>query len=125
MVKVFWPVVIIVLLTSLMAGACGLGQSEYNGWGIPSVREDLEILSHEAHLTSWGSFEVTGVAKNVGSARLKYLTIICRFYDSAGNKVDMAADYLSYLDPGQIWAFEVVSFDNRARSYDIGVASWW
>ena len=121
MKKVFCLMLITVALGLLAVGAGCTSETEYNSSGT----EELAILSHKMSWTSYGSLKVTGTAKNVGSERLSWASIDCRFYDSAGNQVDKSSDYMSDLDPGQTWAFEVICLDDRAVTYDIGVGSCW
>jgi len=87
----------------------------------------LEILSHQ--LTREGEYfptaHVRGIAKNVGDARLSWAEVDVRFYDSQGNLIENGFDFISDLDPGMTWSFDVMGLKENITASDIRVGSCW
>lgn len=115
----FLPIIALMLISCV--------DTEYepggNGGGIQS--SDLTIISHSMTIDEWGWATVEGIARNDGNDRFNYAEIDVRFYDSDGHLADTSFTNILDLDPGQTWAFEVMSLKDNINSYDIGIGDVW
>lgn len=123
MKKRYWMLLVIALwLIPLAIAGCST-DTEYQPGGGATTPEspNLTILSHNMVIDEWGWATVEGTARNDGNTRIDYAEIDVRFYNSAGQLIDSSFTNILDVDPGQVWAFEVMCFGEDAVSYDIGV----
>lgn len=120
-----------VLVMAMILLACGgTEDKEYVEEGETAETGELSILSHNMSVEydGWSYYHatVTGQAKNIGDAMLSHASVSVKFYDSYGALLATSSDYISDLDAGEVWNFEVTHMDEtETASYTIAVGSCW
>jgi len=114
---------VIVLLAVGLSG-CVEDYTAYTS-DLPSEK-DVQILNHNTSYSGFGTITVTGTAKNIGNKQIS-VQLKAKFYDKNNVLIDTSFDYISDIDPGEIFSFEIPCF-NCGQSYDhytIGIGSVW
>ncbi len=85
----------------------------------------IEILSHEISVEWWEYGEewineITGTAKN-NSGQTCSPWILARFYDYDGVMVCESLDILGDMPAGETWAFKILYYGEKIKSYKVWV----
>lgn len=64
---------------------------------------------------------VEGKAKNASGKTIDYVEIQAKFYNSKGNRVGSNFTNLTDFEPGEIWEFEISSFESPSEVEDAKV----
>jgi len=84
----------------------------------PLTGSKLEILDHNPNITEGGALCVEGRAKNITDRKLDYAEVVVKFYDN--DVVESTSrDFITDLDPGEIWHFEVMFLGELFTDYKI------
>ena len=127
-----WGIIVGVLIIAAIVAVSGCTSNDNfkqssNSSSSPSSGasgEKLQILNHKMTAGSYGTYEVTGQAKNVGSSNLGYASIDVKFYDSQGNLLKSGLDNINNLGPGETWNFKAMyTGEGKPASYKIAVGS--
>lgn len=70
-------------------------------------QKDVKILNDQMVKTESAKWMVNGQAQNTGKYKIRYVSITVNFYDKQGHLLYSTFDAKSYVDPGEIWNFEV------------------
>lgn len=75
----------------------------------------------EAHIETEGTYikekYIVGTIKNTSDTTFTYVSVKFALYDSAGNQIDTASDYISNFQAGNTWKFKV-PFANDAAYFE-------
>jgi len=100
---------IVILLLAVGLSGCLDTDTEYTS-GLPSV-DDVEILQHSMNYHLVG-YVVNGTAKNIGDEQVS-VAIKAKFYDENDVLIDTSLDYMSDVDPGEVFVFEIYCFEEE------------
>ena len=117
-------IVSFLLLFTVFFSGCFEEATKYTS-DLPSEK-DVQILNHNTSYSGFGTTTVTGTAKNIGNKQIS-VQLKAKFYDKNNVLIDTSFDYISDIDPGEIFSFEIPCF-NCGQSYDhytIGIGSVW
>ena len=94
----------------------------------PSSQSNNRLTILESHkvIGEYGTVDVIGTAKNIGSSRISYGQINAKFYDKNGNLIGNGVTNINDLDPGETWSFKVMYLGTdgyTVASYKIGVGA--
>jgi hypothetical protein len=53
------------------------------------------------------NYIISGQAQNTGQYKMRYVSITINFYDKRGHLLYSSFDAKSYINPGEVWSFEV------------------
>lgn len=127
-----WGLIFCVLLVASVVAVSGCtGNDNFNqssnsssSSNSGSSDEKLQIVNHKMTQGSYGTYEVTGQAKNIGNTNLGYASIDVKFYDSQGNLLNSGLDNINNLGPGETWNFKALyTGEGKPASYKIAVGS--
>ena len=62
---------------------------------------------------------ITGILQNTSTSTYEMLTIEFNLFDSAGNQIGTAEDYLTNLQAGGTWKFKAVVFSDDVSRYEL------
>ena len=78
-----------------------------NGSQTIDPHDDIKILNDEMTKAESGNYVINGQAKNTGQYKMRYVSITINFYDKRGHLLYSSFDAKSYVNPGEVWSFEV------------------
>ena len=70
---------------------------------------------------SYGVFvnqNIVGTIKNISGKTYSYVSIEFNLYDSSGNQIDTAIDFISNFKSGNTWKFEAGIWNDKVSSYE-------
>ena len=70
-------------------------------------QDDIKILNDQMTKTNSSNYIISGQAQNTGQYKMRYVSITINFYDKLGHLLYSSFDAKSYINPGEIWNFEV------------------
>jgi hypothetical protein len=70
-------------------------------------QDDIKILNDQMAKTELGNYVIKGQARNTGHYKMRYVSITINFYDKRGHLLYSSFDAKSYINPGEVWSFEV------------------
>ncbi|HEX3013780.1 MAG TPA: FxLYD domain-containing protein [Methanobacterium sp.] len=69
--------------------------------------DDVKILNDQMVNSDSDNYLISGQAQNTGHYKLRYVSITVNFYDKRGRLLYSSFDAKSYLNPNEIWSFEI------------------
>lgn len=81
--------------------------------------EALEVLDHTVRYDEFGIRYVVGSVRNNTNHTYAYVQIGINLYDDSGAQVGSTMDNTNNLEPGGIWKFEAMIWDDEATHYKI------
>ena len=80
-----------------------------NGNGTQTIdpQDDIKILNDQMTKTNSSNYIISGQAQNTGQYKMRYVSITINFYDKRGHLLYSSFDAKSYINPDEIWNFEV------------------
>lgn len=84
-------------------------ENSTNGNGTQTIdpQEDIKILDDQMTKTNSSNYIIRGQAQNAGQYKMRYVSITINFYDKRGHLLYSSFDAKSYVNPGEVWSFEV------------------
>lgn len=70
-------------------------------------QDNVKILNNQMVKKGSDSYMICGQAQNTGQYKLRYVSITVNFYDKQGRLLYSTFDAKSYVDPDEMWNFEV------------------
>ncbi|MGB9980571.1 FxLYD domain-containing protein [Methanobacterium sp.] len=119
----------VTLIVLALAGALSLininsyfaeNSTNENGTQTIDPHNDIKILNEQMTKSNSGNYIINGRAQNKGQYKLRYVSITVNFYDKYGHLLYSSFDAKSYINPDEIWNFEV-PYRKSATPYSYSV----
>ena len=81
-------------------------------------KADLEVLDHESETESWSRY-IVGRIRNNTRREYSYVQVEINLYDDSGAQVGSTMDNTTNLEPGGIWKFKALIWEDNATKYKI------
>jgi hypothetical protein len=82
----------------------------------PTPMPALELLESSVDTREYSRY-IVGKVRNNSKKQYGYVQVQFTLYDAAGNQVGSSMANVNDLEPGGIWAFEALIFEDRATNY--------
>ena len=72
-----------------------------------------------------GWVTITGIVRNTSGKDLSSVSIYFDLYDSSGNQIGSATDYISNLSANGTWSFEATGYEEKVARFEFRSISSW
>lgn len=87
---------------------------------LESIADNLKIDDLVMTETDNGQV-ITGIIQNNSDDVVRGIHVIVSLYDKENNKIGEASDYSGRLKKSGKWKFEAVSFDEKAKDFEVDI----
>lgn len=80
---------------------------------------DLELIEDHVESGDFGTKYVVGQIKNNADKTYSYVQVTINLYDDSGAQIGSTLDNLNNFEPGGVWKFKAMIFEDDATTYKI------